>query len=244
MIGFLLSLTVRQQVLRKSTLLLIGLGLLVVLVAFIYRISDSSMDPDEWTTKVLYGGLVVTAMLPLTALMFGTSVLGDELEDGTAVYLLTKPLPRWQILLPKIVAPWLLTSALVGGAALISGFIAIQDGDIGVVIGAVVGLAAGALAYIALFVLLSLLTNHALIVGLLYVFIWEGALAGVFEGLRYISIRHYTLGLADAVAGNIPDTFDAYMSGGTALILIAIVTTVCVLWANQRLQLIEVRERP
>lgn len=244
MIGFLLSLTFRQQVLRKSTLLLIGLGLLVVLVAFIYRISDSSMEPDEWTAKVLYGGLVVTAMLPLTALMFGTSVLGDELEDGTAVYLLTKPLPRWQILLPKIVAPWLLTSALVGGAALIAGFIAIQDGDTGVVIGAAVGFAAGALAYIALFVLLSLLTNHALIVGLLYVFIWEGALAGVFEGIRYISIRHYTLGLSDAIAGNIPDTFDAYMSGSTALILIAIVIGVCTLWANQRLQLIEVRERP
>ena len=244
MIGFIFSLTVRQQILRKSTLLLIGLGLLAVLVAVVFRISDSTMDPSEWTARVLYGGLVVTAVLPLTALMFGTSVLGDELEDGTAVYLLTKPVPRWQILAPKIVAPWLLTAALVSGAALLSGFIAIQDGEASVVIGAAVALAAGALAYITLFVLLSLLTNHALIVGLLYVFIWEGALAGVFEGLRFMSIRHYTLGLANAVAGDLPDTYNAYLSGSTAIVAFAIVVAVCALWANQRLQLIEIRERP
>jgi ABC-2 type transport system permease protein len=244
MIGFIFALTMRQQVLRKSTLLLIGLGLIAVIAATVFRLSDSTDDPSEWTAKALVGGLVVTVVLPLTALMFGTSVLGDELEDGTAVYLLTKPVPRWQILLPKIVAPWLLTSVLVSGAALISGFLAIQDGDSAVVIGAAVGLAAGALAYITLFVLLSLLTNHALIVGLLYVFIWEGALSAVFEGLRYVSIRHYTLGLANGIAGDLPDTFNAYMSGGSAIILLAIVTAVCILWANQRLQLIEIRERP
>ena len=243
MISFIFALTVRQQVLRKSTLLLIGLGLLAVLIATVYRLSDSTMEPSEWTARVLYGGLVITAMLPLTALMFGTSVLGDELEDGTAVYLLTKPISRWQILIPKIIAPWLLTAAIVSGAALISGFISIQEGDTAVVIGAVVGLAAGALAYIALFVLLSLLTNHALIVGLLYVFIWEGALSAVFEGLRYVSIRHYTLGLSNAVAGDLPDTFNAYMGADTAIPCIAIVAGACILWANQRLRLIEVRER-
>ena len=200
------------------------------------------MEPDEWTAKVLYGGLVVTAMLPLTALMFGTSVLGDELEDGTAVYLLTKPCLAGRFSCRRSSAPWLLTSALVGGAALIAGFIAIQDGDTGVVIGAAVGFAAGALAYIALFVLLSLLTNHALIVGLLYVFIWEGALAGVFEGIRYISIRHYTLGLAEWLGDAQPSAFEAYLSGTTALVMTAITIVIAAVIAVRKLEEIEVRE--
>ena len=68
--------------------------------------------------------------------------------------------------------------------------------------------------------------------------------AGVFEGLRFASIRHYTIGLANAVAGDLPDTYNAYLSGTTAIVAFTIVIAVCALWANQRLQLIELRERP
>ena len=55
--------------------------------------------------RTLYQGLVVAIVLPLTALLVGTSALGDEFEDGTAVYLLTKPIPRWQILLRRSPPP-------------------------------------------------------------------------------------------------------------------------------------------
>ena len=37
------------------------------------------------------------------ALILGTAALGSEIEDGTAVYLLTKPIPRWLVALAKIV---------------------------------------------------------------------------------------------------------------------------------------------
>ena len=40
---------------------------------------------------VLLDGLVVTTLLPLAALVYGTAALGAEIEDGTAVYLLSKP---------------------------------------------------------------------------------------------------------------------------------------------------------
>jgi ABC-2 type transport system permease protein len=243
-IGFLLGLTLRQQVFRKSTLLLLGLALLPVLVAVVFRLSDATEEPAQWTAASLFKGLLVTAVLPLTALMFGTSVLGDELEDGTAVYLLTKPLPRWEILLPKVIAPWLLTSALVAGSTLLSGLIAIQDADASIVYGAAAAMVFGALAYTVIFVFLSVMTNHALIIGLVYVFIWEGALGALFEGLRYFSVRHYTLGLADSFAGNVPNTFDAYMNGTTALLLALAVSAIAAVLTNYRLERIEIRERP
>ncbi len=40
--------------------------------------------------------------MPLVALLFGTSAIGSELEDGTAVYLLAKPVSRWSILFTKL----------------------------------------------------------------------------------------------------------------------------------------------
>lgn len=244
MIGFLLALTVRQQAARKSTLLLLLLSLLPLFVALLSRLTESGEDPQTWTAESLYGGLIVTAVLPITALMFGTSVIGDEIEDGTAVYLLTKPVPRWQILVPKLLAPWLLTAVLLVASTVIAGLIAIDTGSRDVVVGAAVAVVLGALVYTTMFVALSVLTTHALMFGLVYVFIWEGAVAGLFEGVRYLSVRHYTLGVADWASGQIPNTFDAYVSGGTALLLMAIVTTAAVTLANRTLRRTEIRERP
>ena len=102
-----------------------------MLVALLFRLSDTTREPaDTGHQTSLYGGLIMTAVLPLTALLYGTSVLGDELEDGTAIYLLTKPIPRWQILLPKLIAPWLLTSLLVVASTVVSGVIAIDRGGL------------------------------------------------------------------------------------------------------------------
>ena len=42
--------------------------------------------------------LMVRTILPLVALVFGTAALGSELEDGTAVFLIIKPIPRWRII--------------------------------------------------------------------------------------------------------------------------------------------------
>lgn len=243
MIGFLFLLTLRQQAFRRSTLMLIGLALIPVLVAIVYRLADAASTPDRWTAVVLYQGLIVTAVLPLTALMYGTSVIGDELEDGTAVYLLTKPLPRWLILLPKLLAPWLLTCLLVVTSTVLSGLIAIQDGHPGVVFGAAAATAVGALVYTVVFVLLSVVTTHALIAGLVYMLIWEGAVSGIFRGVSYFSIRQYTIGLADWLAGKVPDTFNANVGGETALLLAIAVTVGATIWAVRLLERVEVRER-
>jgi ABC-2 type transport system permease protein len=240
---FIFLLTLRQLLGRKSTLLLLLLALLAVFLAIVFRLSDPDIEAQRWTARVLYRGLVVTAVLPLTALLLGTSVIGDELEDGTAVYLLTKPLARWQILLPKLAAAWLVTSALVVPAIVVSGLIALEGGGgASIVTGFAIATLVGALAYVTVFVLFSLVTTRALIAGLVYVFIWEGAVTALFTGTRYLSIRHYTLGLARWIADTDSYTFDATVSGTTALVMFAIVTAAAGFYANRCLQRIEVRE--
>ena len=124
----------------------------------IFRLSEPDIEPDALDgARALPGGLVVTVVLPLTALLLGTSVLGDEIEDGTAIYLLTKPLPRWQILAGRSsLAAWILTALLVVASTAASGLVALQSrrGE-GIVLGFSVAMIVGALAYSTVFVLLS-----------------------------------------------------------------------------------------
>ena len=66
--------------------------------------------------------------------------------------------------------------------------------------GLVAGTAVGALAYSALFLALSLVTRRPVLLGLLYVLIWEGVLGNVLSGTRVLSIQQYVVAVADRVA--------------------------------------------
>ena len=242
MTGFIFALTLRQLVFRRSTLLLLLLATMPVLVGIVFKIGESNEDPEKFTVRVLCVWLAVTTVLPLTALLFGTSVIGDELEDGTVIYLLTKPVERWRILLPKVCAAWLMTALLVVSSIAVSSLV-VLGGDAGkVILGFGLAAAVGALAYISVFVMLSIVTSRALIAGLVFVFIWEGAVSGIFEGVRYLSIRHYTLGIADWLTKVRSDVLDAYVGGTSAVILSMVVIVMAVVYANRRLQTVEIRE--
>ncbi len=65
--------------------------------------------------------LVIRTLLPLVALVFGTAALGSELDDGTAVYLLAKPIARWRIVAAKVIVAAGLAAAVTAPAAFIAG---------------------------------------------------------------------------------------------------------------------------
>jgi ABC-2 type transport system permease protein len=73
-------------------------------------------------------------------------------------------------------------------------------GDAALAVG--VAVAAGVAMYSALFVWAGLVTSHPLAYGLLYAFIWEGLFATFVDGIKYVSIRQYTLGLVKAIDGS------------------------------------------
>jgi ABC-2 type transport system permease protein len=233
-------LTLRQLLGRRRTFALIALALLPLLVALVFRTGNSDTDPVDWTANALLNGLVVTTLLPLVTLVLSTTSLGMEIEDGTIVYLLSKPLPRAQVIIAKLAASWLPAAWLVALSAALSGSIALQgSGESSLLLAFVIATALGALAYSSVFLLLSLLTSRALVFGLIYVFIWESIVTGLFSGTRTLSIREYTLGVADLLTGT--SEFDAHLDGVTALVLMAVVTTAIVALTIRRLNRFETR---
>ncbi|MDI5939835.1 ABC transporter permease subunit [Micromonospora sp. DH15] len=187
-------LTLRGLFGRRRFLLLLPLPVVLVGLAVLSR--SLGVTPRDWAPPVLVG-LGLAVVLPVVALIVGTGVLGAEIDDGTVVHILTKPLPRWQIVLPKLAVATAVTGVPVAVPLYAAGLLA-DSARLGLALAA--ASAVGALAYSALFLALSLLTRRPVLLGLVYVLIWEGLLGSVVSGTRVLSIQQYVIALADRIA--------------------------------------------
>ena len=241
-----LTLTLRQLLGQKRTLFLAAVGLLPVLAAVIFRVAaDADASAAEFAAQVVLNALVINILLPLTALVLATAALGSEIEDGTIVYLLSKPVERWRIVAGKLLAAWGATAVLVLASAVIGGIVTLAgEGESRILAGFVVAVVAGSLAYSSVFVLLSLVTSRALFVGLAYAFIWEAVITNFAPGVQRFSIREFTASVAEAVGDTSPWVFDADLGTTYSVILIAVVTVVAAGLAVRRLSRFELSEAP
>jgi len=239
MTWLVLTLTLRQLLGQRRVLFLAAVAALPLVAAIIARASSAGVEASEYTADVvavvLYG-LIVTALLPLTAVLLSTAALGSEIEDGTIVYLLSKPSERWRILTGKLLAAWGATTAIVVASALVGGVVALAGKDEWSILGGfVVALAVGSLAYSSLFLMLSLFTSRALLAGISYAFIWEGVITNFAPGVQRFSIREYTASIAEAVGDPAPWVFEAELGTTYSVILVVVVTAVAAALAVRRL---------
>lgn len=154
---------------------------------------------DEGARHTLYGlGLVV--VVPLVALLATSGLLAPEIDDGSISYLLAKPMPRSTIVLSKLVVAVGCVLVFASAPMLLAGLV-LRTGDPSVAIGFALGSVLGGTAYCALFALLSVMTRHAVVIGLVYLLVWEGLLGGLLDGVRWLSITRWSAEVADRVAG-------------------------------------------
>lgn len=237
MILTLASVTLRGLLNRRRTLLLGLLGALIVVVAAVGRLSGSPDAEALDFTGELLANFGLAVLLPLVAVIVGTAVIGSELDDGTIVYLLAKPIPRLLMVVVKLVAAWLVVVALVCPAILLAGLIGAGDAELGAAYA--VAAAVAAAEYTAGFMALSLVTSRALVIGLAYVVVWEGVVAGLFAGTRIVSVRQHALAVADALGGE--GAVSAELAVGTALMVAAALTGLAFALAVRRLERVELR---
>ncbi|MGI8999321.1 MAG: ABC transporter permease [Candidatus Limnocylindria bacterium] len=238
MIATLASLTLRSLLNRRRTLLLGLPGALIVLVAVVYRLGGPAAGESLDFTGELLATFGLAVLLPLVSVVVGTAALGSELDDGTIVYLLAKPVPRPLIVLVKLLVAWALAVLLVAVPILLAGVIS-TGGDPGLGVGYAIAALSGALEYTAVFLALSLVTSRALIIGFAYVVVWESVVAGLFAGTRIVSVRQHALAVADALVGE--GSVRAELALETAVLVGAAVTVGAIVLAMRRLSLVELR---
>jgi ABC-2 type transport system permease protein len=194
--GALFALTVRQATHGRRMLVLIALYLLPVGLAILLR-SLSRPAPSEALEFLLILNLVPHGLAPLTALLYASGVIRDEVEDQTLTYLLLRSVPRWAIYVVRLVATMCVTSALVIAATVVL-YLAVYAGtpELGAVfptrvLRAAAIMALGQVGYCALFGFLGLAVQRSLVVGMGYIAAVEGGLASIDFVVRKVTVVFY-----------------------------------------------------
>jgi ABC-2 type transport system permease protein len=213
---------------RRFFLLLAFPVLLIGLVALITVLVDG-----DAAFSVL-PNLGYPLVLPLVAILAASSVLGPEVDDGSIVYLLSKPVSRYGVAISKWVVA--LGATLVAGSLPI--FVAgLFTGDSTRAVAIAVAAAVSGTAYSALFLAISAVTRHAVIASLMFVLIWESLLGNLFTGVAWLSIGQWGVRVGHAISDELPDPANLPW----AIIASAVITVVGVWFAGDRLRSFSLR---
>ncbi len=222
-------LTLRGLLGRRRGLLLLVVPVLLLLVSALAAGSDG--NKHDLVVNIL-GKLALGTLLPILGLVVGTGAIATEIDDGSIVYLLAKPLPRWKIVTTKLAVAIGITWAFSAVPVLVSGLLLYGSKE-GLALGyTVAALVAGA-AYSALFLLLGVVTRHAVVAGLAYALVWEAVIGNFVEGARKLSIQQWGLAVAESVAAE--GSITSVVSLGVAVPLLLLVAVAATVFASVKL---------
>jgi ABC-2 type transport system permease protein len=239
----------RQFIGGKAVRVVTAIALLPVLFALIYALVDNGADRTTFMIAVIFDGLFIATLLPICVLVLATGALGNEIEDQTLPYLTLKPISRYRIVVEKLGAT--VTTAIppvMAGLALSYALVFRTTSTerehlelFGAIAASAVG---GVLAYSALFLLVSLFVQRALLAGVTYALLWESLLGRYLPGLRIVSVRHYTESIFVGVLGE--ERYRTVMPAGeglqspdtvtTSVIVLAALSVLAVILAGWRLK--------
>jgi ABC-2 type transport system permease protein len=223
-------LTYRALLGRRRALILGALPALLIVIAALVR---ALAGADDQTASDLLGGFALATMVPIIGVIAGTGAIGPEIDDGSVVYLLAKPVKRPTIILTKLFVSIAVTMAFSALPTLIAGLILNGNGQQVAVAYTVAALVAS-IAYAAMFLLLGTVSRHAVIFGLVYALVWEALFGSLVSGARTLSVQQWALAVAKKVTGSDLVTSDVSLATGTVLL---IVVTVATTWyAGQKLR--------
>jgi ABC-2 type transport system permease protein len=234
--GTVARLTARSLLGRRRALLLLLLpGVLLALSVLARALAGS----DEQLVVTLLGGFALGTLVPLLGLIAGTGAIGPEIDDGSIVYLLTKPLNRHSIVVTKFAVAAAVVTALGAVPTFVAGLVLTgTTGDLA--LGYAVGAAVAGIAYCALFLLLAVVTRNAVVVGLLYALVWETLVGQFVPGAQALSIQQWALAITERIIGPRAEELGATSAVGlgTAVVLLLIVTVGATWYAGRRLRTI------
>lgn len=228
-------LTYRALLGRRRALLLAILPVLLLVIALAVRL-QTGVD-DRAATEIL-GGFALAAMVPLIGVIAGTGAIGPEIDDGSVVYLLAKPLSRRTIITTKLVVAVAVILAFTIVPILLAGTI-LNGGGQRIALAYAAAAAVAAVAYGAVFLLLGVVSRNAVVFGLVYALVWEALFGSLVPGARALSVQQWSLAIAERIALPGADvTSDVALP--TGVVLLAAATVAGTWYATRRLRVLTV----
>jgi ABC-2 type transport system permease protein len=229
-----------RQVVGGRRWIVLGLLALLPSVVMWFSSMDSTASAaiDRYHDAPL--AMLLLLVVPIVTLVVGSGALGDERRDGTLSFLLVRPIRRSTIALAKLVAAWLAAAVIAGAGGVLAGLLLAMRAGTWITLGpTLLAVAVGTAGYTAVFMVLGHLTSRAVLIGLVYVFVWESGISFAAPALANVSLSR--IGLS-AYLGLIPASTPGYTSltealgslapgAGGALAKALSISVVCVLFA-------------
>jgi len=237
-ITVIFEITFDQTIKSKKTIFMVMLGFLPVFMTFYYRLAQPThIVPPQFVLfhTMLFFLLFVSMFI---ALFYGTSIIGDEIDNKTITYLFTRPIPKYIIAIGKFLAYIVGVFLILIPPIMISFLIILSDGEmagnfsntvntfanqLGVIILALI-------VYGAIFMFFGSRLRHPVIAGMLLAFGWEKITIIVPGLIRKFSVVHYLISAlpVDPAMQNELNEISRGTSSSltTSLVMIAIITVV------------------
>ncbi len=229
-------LTLRTLLGRRRALLLTALPVVLLLLSLLVRLTVDASSRVDVAVGVL-GAFALGTLVPLLGLIAGTGAIGPEIDDGSIVYLLAKPVSRHTIVLSKLVVAIAVVAAFAAVPVLLAGLLMVGTSH-GLAVGFGVGALAAGTTYCSVFVLLAVMTRNAVVIGLIYALVWESLVGNLVPGAQALSVQQWALTLTRSVVG--PDAralgVTSAVSTWLGVVLLVVVTLVATWVAGNRLR--------
>lgn len=167
--------TLRDNLRPKRLAGAAAMALLPAGAALLWKLMARKQFEPDVAYSLIATTMVFGLALVILTVVFCTGVVSQEVEQKTIVYLLTRPVRRWVLLLAKFTAALVFVTAAVCVGDLLLAAVTYGPAHLkGTPVGRdLLILPLGALAYGALFLLLATLFSKPLVYGLLFAFGYE-----------------------------------------------------------------------
>jgi ABC-type transport system involved in multi-copper enzyme maturation permease subunit len=190
----------RRTFLSRRALIAGGLALLPVLASLLVATVSRFERAPPLDAVLHMGWFFQIPVMVLIALLTGSAVVAEEIEDRTITYLFTRPIPRASIVVGRYLATLVLVLVILGidsGLVLriLSG-LKLEDGRTlelpeGFLVRMFWAVLLGGAVYSAVFAALGALVKRAVLVGLAYAFVVEGLLGHLPGQNQKLTIVYY-----------------------------------------------------
>jgi ABC-2 type transport system permease protein len=239
----LFSMSLRQALPVRRTVILV---LIQLIPALVYLLSTQNRTPvAALESFVAIGAAMLLALaVPVVAIVLGAGALGAERRDETLSFVALRPIPRFALAGIKTGAAIAAATAigLVGVLALGIVHVA-QHGNVSLIVGMAYAVFITTALYTSVLVPLGFLTDRAVLVAMVYLFIVEGGVISALPALATISPWRIGLSAFAAVANDPPPIVDDLMGSLTPSAVAPTVAVVIVFVVAVALTTVMLRQR-
>lgn len=182
----------RKLILNRRWILVLAVAVLVgALMGY-----SATLEVDHLVfASDLLNLLLLTFFLPIFALIYGASMIRNEIDDRSIVQVITSPMDRrvsfigYFLALTFVLSMMLFITAIVGWASyfIVAGM---SLDAVALLLPYLLVLFIGSVVYSSIFLTSGVILRQPIYLGLFYIFIWEGFVGSIPGAIADMTIRH------------------------------------------------------